>query len=198
MRMRREKADAIGGVVVRSVLVAALAVAGAVAGCTPADDVPEVVVTEDDSAGVPVQRVVPDPAMVRDVTAALQAWVDAVSAMDGPALRAGSIADDRFAWLEAGGVRFRSADDLLADLEARPAPTTVETELSGIEVVPVGRDAAHAWAEFMTSISEGAGTYTYEGVKSFVLERRDGAWRVVAVHTSEVPPLLEPEADSLP
>lgn len=177
----------------RAAVATAIVAAGLTGACEPDAGHPDVVVSGE--SGETIERVTADPAMVRDVTAALNRYVDAVSTMDGPAIRSAFVPDDRFAWLEEGGVRFRSPDELLADLEARPSPTTVETELSGIEVVPVGDDAAHAWAEFMTSISEGEGTYTYQGVISFVLERRRReGWRVVGVHTSEVPPLLD-EAD---
>jgi len=119
-----------------------------------------------------------------EVGAVIDRYVSAASAGDSMAIRDILVADDRFAWIEDGDLRYRSADEVLDGLRGFPADTQIETTLSDLTVVPLGESGAYAWSPFTTTVGQGTGGFSFGGLLSFVLERRDGAWRIVGGHTS--------------
>ena len=114
----------------------------------------------------------------------IDGYMEAISTRDADGVRSAVVEDGRFAWVEDGEVRYRGVADLLVGLEQFPAESRIRTELTDLVVVPVGETGAHAWARFQTTIGEGPSGFSFGGAISFVLERRDGAWRLVGGHTS--------------
>jgi hypothetical protein len=133
----------------------------------------------------PQQRA-PEPAAVdtSTVSAFLTEYIKAVEARDENAIRDAYATSDRFAWLEDGKVRYRSADEVLAGLRSIPAATPIRTTLTDLVVVPVGVNAAHARATFTTTIGAPPSAFTIGGAITFVLESHTGTWKIVAGHTS--------------
>lgn len=127
----------------------------------------------------------PDQPIVEgEVRIFLEQYMEALSARDADRIRAVLVEDGRFAWVEDGEVRYRSATDLLAGLQQFPPDTDLRTVLSDLVVVPVGETGAHAWARFRTTIGEGPDGFSFGGAISFVLERQTGSWKLVGGHTS--------------
>lgn len=123
-----------------------------------------------------------DPA--EEVAGFLEDYLAAIDAGDTARISRAYVADGRFVWIEDGGVRYRSPDEILASLAAFPSESSIRTELSGLTVVPLGVSGAHAWATFTTTVGGGAGSFSFGGAISFVLEKVDGSWQLVGGHTS--------------
>ena len=149
-------------------LIAGLALTSALTGCTPREPRASVDVVDLD---VSVER-------------SLVGYLEAISSRDSAAIRALYVDDGRFSWIEDGSVRYRSADEVLSGLEAFPVEMAMETTLGEVSVVPVGDSGAYAWAAFETSIGDGPAAFSFGGMLSFVLERRDEGWVIVGGHTS--------------
>ncbi len=125
------------------------------------------------------------PETVRaEVSTVLQGYLAAMGARDTATIRRSYVNDDRFVWLESGEVRYRDVDGVLASLASFPAESPITTELKDLIVVPVGESAAHAWAQFTTTVGEGPSGFSFGGAISFVLERSDDGWKVVGGHAS--------------
>ena len=114
----------------------------------------------------------------------LTMYMAAVGARDAEQIRASIVSDGRFAWIEDGEVRYRSAEDLLASLAQFPASSSIHTELTDLVVVQVGDSAAHAWARFRTTVGSGPGGFSFGGAISFVLELQEERWTLLGGHTS--------------
>ena len=139
-----------------------------------------------------IETVPIDPqTMAAEVADVLNRYLIAEATVDRDEFLAAFAEDARFAWLEDGDIRYRTPMEFRNDQAARPDNTEILTRLEDIAVVPVGIDAAHAWARYTTTETEGDGTFTYEGAVSFVLERSGATWRIVGVHRSNVPQLIE-------
>lgn len=123
-----------------------------------------------------------------EVEAFLDRYLDAMAARDTAALRRMYAEDDRFVWIEDGAVRYRSVGDVFAGLASLPADASLETDLRGLDVVPLSSDGAYAWASFTTTVGQGAEAYSFEGVLSFALERSSDRWHIVGGHSSSSPP----------
>lgn len=121
---------------------------------------------------------------VSSVSSFLSGYLRAVEARDERAIRDSYVDSDRFAWVEDGRVRYRSADEVLAGLKAIPAATPIRTTLTDLVVVPLGGGAAHARATFATTIGIAPSAFTFGGAITFALEQQGGRWRIVAGHTS--------------
>jgi ketosteroid isomerase-like protein len=121
---------------------------------------------------------------VSAVEAFLTSYLRAIETRDEGAIRASYIAGDRFAWLEDGKVRYRSADEVLAGLRAIPASSPIRTAFTDLSVVPLGTNAAHARATFSTTIGTPPSAFTFGGAITFALEQEGGSWKIVAGHTS--------------
>lgn len=130
------------------------------------------------------------PGASPDVTAEVQAflddYLDAVSRRDSERLR-GMLVPDRYRWAERGAVQYRSLDGMLSSLAQFPPDLPIRTETSGLEVVPVGEDAAYALTQFTTTVGTGDSGFAFGGLMTFVLERFDGSWRIVGGHVSSPP-----------
>jgi ketosteroid isomerase-like protein len=130
----------------------------------------------------------PSPEMTAEVAAFLDAYLSAIDARDADFIRGAYVDDGRFVWIEDGEVRYRGAEEILASLNAFPAGGAIRTELSGLEVVALGGNGAHAWATFTTTVGSGPGSFSFGGAISFVLERAGDSWRLAGGHTSSPGP----------
>jgi hypothetical protein len=136
-------------------------------------------------ACAPLQPAPPVQANLKgEVAAFLEQYLAAISSRDAEKLRNAYVADDRFAWIEDGKVRYRQVDEVLASLAAFPAGSPIRTELTDLTVVPAGGSAAHAWASFKTTVGEGSRAFSFGGAISFALERTGNSWKIVGGHTS--------------
>lgn len=136
-------------------------------------------------ACAPIQPAPPAPASLKnEVAAFLDGYLAAIGARDAAKIRNAYIDDDRFVWIEDGKVRYRRVEDVLSSLASLPADSPIRTELTELSVVPIGQEAAHAWASFKTTVGEGPQGFSFGGAISFVLERDGSSWRVVSGHTS--------------
>jgi ketosteroid isomerase-like protein len=119
-----------------------------------------------------------------EVSAFLTGYLEAIEARDAARIREAYVADERFAWIEDGKVRYRRVEDVLSSLATFPVDSPIRTELTELSVVSVGPVAAHAWALFKTTVGEGAKAFAFGGAISFVLERDGKRWRIVSGHSS--------------
>lgn len=126
----------------------------------------------------------PQQVVKAEVAAFLDHYLKAIGARDESAIRASYVVDDRFAWIEEGRVRYRTATEVLAGLATLPTGTPIRTELKDLTVVTVGQTGAHAWASFSTTIGSPPSGFTFGGAISMVLEKDSGAWRIVGGHSS--------------
>lgn len=120
----------------------------------------------------------------QEVSAFLSDYLDAIGSRDAARIRAALVSGDRLAWIEEGKVTYRSADEVIAGLAAFPAGSAIRTELTDLNVAPVGQSGAHAWASFRTTVGEGASGFSFGGAISFMLERDGKSWKIVGGHTS--------------
>ena len=126
-----------------------------------------------------------DPAnMAPTVEAFLGQYLSALERHDEAAVRAAYVSDGRFSWIEDGRVRYRSVDEVLAGLRAIPRGARIRTELTGLTIVPLGSNGAHAWASFRTTIGSPPSGFAFAGALSFVLERNGQTWAIVGGHSS--------------
>lgn len=124
------------------------------------------------------------PNLKGEVAAFLDGYFAAVGSRDEAKIRQSYVADDRFAWVEDGKVRYRRVEDVLTSLASFPPGTPIRTELSDLAVAPVGNSGAHAWASFRTTVGAGSSAFSFGGAITLVLERDANRWRVVGGHTS--------------
>ena len=125
---------------------------------------------------------------VAEVTAFLDSYRAALDGRDTLALPSFYVDDDRFAWLEDGEVRYRSAAQVAASLSALPEGMSVRTAYDETVVRSVGADGATATMQFLTQIGEGPSAFEFGGVISMTLERGPDGWRIVTGHTSTASP----------
>ena len=118
-----------------------------------------------------------------EVRETIERYIRGVETGDTSAVRAAFVDDGRLAWLEGGDVRYRSVDAMLAALAGFPPDATLRTHLEDLTIVPVGSDAAHAWARFETTVSGPEG-FSFAGALSLVLVRTAEGWRIVGGHSS--------------
>lgn len=117
---------------------------------------------------------------------AIEAYVDAVNAMDLDS--AGTFYSDApgFQWVEDGAVRYGSAQaarESLAGLGAMASSTRLT--LSDLSVTALGLGSAVASCHFEQEIGiEGGGGFSYSGAMTIVLRNDDGRWLFASGHTS--------------
>ena len=120
----------------------------------------------------------------QEVETFLQQYMDAAASGDADAIRDTLVDDGRFAWVEDGAVRYRSAEEVLKGLASLPPNAEITTELKDLEVVAAGTSGAHAWGTFTTTLGSGEQAFSFGGAISFVLERTEDGWKLVGGHTS--------------
>lgn len=125
-----------------------------------------------------------DTDLAQGAEAFLKHYMDAAASADVDAIRGALASDGRFAWVEDGAVRYRSADDVLQGLASLPPDAEIVTELKDLEVVALGKTGAHAWGTFTTTLGSGEQAFSFGGAISFVLERQKDGWKLVGGHTS--------------
>ena len=125
---------------------------------------------------------------VDEVTAFLDSYRAALDGRDTLALPSFYVGDGRFAWLEDGEIRYRSAAEVSASLSSLPEGMRVSTDYQGTIVQPVGAGVATATMQFLTQIGEGPSAFEFGGVISMTLERGPDGWRIVTGHTSTASP----------
>lgn len=124
-----------------------------------------------------------------EARAAIEAYVDAVNALDVDS--AGTFYSDAgdFRWLEEGVIRYRSARESresLAGLAQMAASATLT--LSDLTVTALGPEAAVATCHFVQEIGmEGGAGFSFSGAMTIVLRKEDGRWLFVSGHTSSSP-----------
>lgn len=118
---------------------------------------------------------------------AIDAYVEAVNAMDLDS--AGTFYSDSpdFRWIEDGEVRYRSAQESresLAELGAMASAT--ELTVSDLSVTGLSADIAIAACHFTQTVqvAEGGPGFSFSGAMSIVLRREGGRWLFLAGHTS--------------
>ena len=119
-----------------------------------------------------------------EVTTFIERYLKAIEARNESAIRGSYVADDRFAWIEEGRVRYRTSSEVIAGLATLPVGTPIRTELKDLTVARVGQTGAHAWASFATTIGSPPSGFTFGGAISMTLEKEGGAWRIVGGHSS--------------
>jgi len=121
-----------------------------------------------------------------DVRSFLAAWNDAVAAGDHDAIRASYVAGDRLRWFEDGVLRYQSADEVVAAIDAFPPGTEVETDLSDVRIDAITASVAYGSAAFETLLTFPDGEFQFSGVFTMLLERTDRGWVMTAGHTSSI------------
>ncbi len=123
---------------------------------------------------------------VTEVEAFLVDYIAALEARDEDAVRALLNADGRFAWFTDGVRSYASPDDVLSGMR-RFADIAFVTELSKVQVLPLGQGLASASAHFRTELTfPDAPAFTYGGVITWLLEKPSPGlgWTVLLGHTS--------------
>jgi len=121
-----------------------------------------------------------------EARSAIEAYVDAVNAMDLDS--AGMFYSDApgFQWVEDGAVRYgsaREARESLAGLGAMASSTSLT--LSDLSVTALGLGSAVASCHFEQEIgTEGGSGFSYSGAMTIVLRNDDGRWLFASGHTS--------------
>jgi ketosteroid isomerase-like protein len=119
-----------------------------------------------------------------EVVSFLASYRTAIETRDSVSLRTMYVDDGRFAWIEDGDVRYRSADEVLAGLANLPSETVIRTEYGQQQVAEVGDAGALVSAVFRTEIGEGPSAFEFEGMLTVVLERGPTGWKIVGGVTS--------------
>ena len=128
-------------------------------------------------------------AAARGARAAIDAYVQAVNAMDFDSAGTLYSWSGDFQWIEEGEVRYRSAEEAhesLAGLGAMASST--ELTLSDLTVTALGPEAAVATCHFEQEVGiEGGAGFAFGGAMTIVLRRESGRWLFVYGHTSSPP-----------
>ena len=128
-------------------------------------------------------------ATTRETQAAIEAYVDAVNALDLDS--AGTFYSEAagFRWLEEGVIRYRSARESresLAELAQMASSATLT--LSDLTVTALGPTAAVASCHFVQEVGmDGGAGFSFSGAMTIVLRKEDGRWLFVSGHTSSSP-----------
>lgn len=129
-------------------------------------------------------------AATREARAAIEAYVDAVNALDLDSAGTFYSEANDFQWLEEGVIRYRSAEESresLAGLGAMASSATLT--LSDLTVTALGPEAAVATCHFVQEIGMNGGAgFSFSGAMTIVLRREGGRWLFVSGHTSSVSP----------
>lgn len=121
----------------------------------------------------------------REVRAFIASWNSAVARRDNDAVRAAYSVDDAFAWFEDGRIRYTSSGQIIAALNDFPIGTTIQTELSEIEVRVMAADLAYVSAFFETKLELPSGPIEFVGVFTSLVERSNGGgWVFAGGHSS--------------
>lgn len=128
-------------------------------------------------------------ATTREARAAIEAYVDAVNALDVDSAGTFYSARGDFVWLEEGVIRYRSARESresLAGLAQMASSATLT--LSDLIVTALGPEAAVASCHFVQEIGmDGGAGFSFSGAMTIVLRKEDGRWLFVSGHTSSSP-----------
>lgn len=121
-----------------------------------------------------------------EARAAIEAYVDAVNAMDLDS--AGTFYSDApgFQWVEDGAVRYGSAREARESLAALGAmASSTRLTLRDLSVTALGLGSAVASCHFDQEIGiDGADGFSYSGAMTIVLRNDDGRWLFASGHTS--------------
>lgn len=124
-----------------------------------------------------------------EARAAIEAYVDAVNALDVDSAGTFYSGAGDFKWLEEGVIRYRSARESresLAGLAQMASSATLA--LSDLTVTALGPEAAVATCHFVQEIGmEGGAGFSFSGAMTIVLRKEDGRWLFVSGHTSSSP-----------
>ena len=135
-------------------------------------------------------------AAAREARGAIEAYVDAVNALDVDSAGTFYSAGGDFRWLEEGVIRYRSARESresLAGLAAMASSATLT--LTDLVVTALGPEAAVAACHFVQEIGmEGGAGFSFSGAMTIVLRKEDGRWLFVSGHTSSSPAQPEESA----
>lgn len=136
----------------------------------------------------------------RGARAAIEAYAEAVNAMDFDSAGTFYTLSGDFQWIEEGVVRYHSAeeaDESLAGLGAMASSTTLT--LSDLTVTALGPEAAVATCHFVQEVGiEGGAGFSFAGAMTIVLRREGGRWLFVSGHTSSPPAGSDDEATVRP
>ena len=125
----------------------------------------------------------------REARAAIEAYVDAVNALDVDSAGSFYSAAGDFRWLEEGVIRYRSAQESresLAGLAQMASSATLT--LSDLTVTAAGPEVAVATCHFVQEIGMDGGVgFSFTGAMTIVLRKEDGRWLFVSGHTSSSP-----------
>lgn len=124
--------------------------------------------------------------VVDEVTAFATTYGAALESGDEDAVRRVLVTDGRFGWFEDGAKTYADVDAVVQSLEnLKNAGMVLRTEYSDVDVLALTRDHAHLSAAFQThgTMTHGA-EFAFDGTVTMLVERTDGAWRVVFGHTS--------------
>lgn len=118
--------------------------------------------------------------------AAIEAYVDAASALDLDSAGSFYSDSDDFQWLEQGVVRYGSAQaarESFAGLAAMAS--SARLTLSDLTVTALGPVAAVATCHFVQEIGiDGGAGFSFSGAMTIVLRNEDGRWVFVSGHSS--------------
>ncbi len=135
-------------------------------------------------------------AAAREARTAIEAYVDAVNALDVDSAGTFYSAAGDFVWLEEGVIRYRSARESresLAGLAQMASSATLT--ISDLTVTALGPQAAVASCHFVQEIGMDGGTgFSFSGAMTVVLRKEDGRWLFVSGHTSSSP--AQPEGSA--
>ncbi len=122
--------------------------------------------------------------------AAIEAYVEAASALDLDSAASFYSGSNDFQWLEQGVVRYGSAEaarESFAGLVAMAS--SARLTLSDLTVTALAPDAAVATCHFVQEIGiDGGAGFSFSGAMTIVLRHEGGRWVFVSGHSSSVPP----------
>lgn len=122
-----------------------------------------------------------------EINAFLDKWNNAIAKSDLATIRSAYVNDARFQWFEEGVLTYRSSGEIINKLSQFPKGTTIDTQLSNIDVRPLTDKLAYGSASYATKIVMPTGPFEFSGVFTMLLERDNGRWKFVSGHTSTIP-----------
>ena len=139
-------------------------------------------------------------AAASEAQAGIEAYVEALNAMDFDSAGTFYSPSGDFQWIEQGEIRYRSAEESresLAGLGAMASSATLT--LSDLTLTALGPDAAVATCHFLQEIGiDGGAGFAFAGAMTIVLRREGGRWLFVSGHTSSPPADSDDEATVRP
>ncbi|MCZ6834372.1 MAG: nuclear transport factor 2 family protein [Planctomycetota bacterium] len=128
-----------------------------------------------------------DSTVVPEVKSFMKKYLETLKGNDEAAIRALYVQDSRFSWFTDGQRLYATPDDIVKSLaEIRNSGMELNTNVSGLNIIPLSDHHAYVLADFSTKATMGEReVFGFAGVLTILVERsKTDEWHVLHGHSS--------------